>query len=972
MPVVSLVDGKPAFGGTPNDASVIRAIKDLKARGYKVLFYPFIMMDIEEGNTLIDPYTGNAGQPAYPWRGRLTVSPAAGETGSPDKTAAAATQVNTFFTRTWGYRNFILHYANLVETAGGVDAFLLGSELKTLTQARSDGSTYPAIAQLKTLAADVKTVVGSTQLSYAADWSEYIGHQPADGSGDVYFHLDPLWSDGNIDFIGIDNYMPLSDWRDGDSHLDALGVPEIYDLDYLKGNIKGGEGYDWFYASDVDRDNQNRTTITDGAGKPWVFRYKDLWNWWSNEHFDRPAGVEGGTATSWVPESKPIYFTELGCPAVDKGANQPNVFTDLKSSESAAPYFSKGVRDDLMQRRFIEAHMRYWDPSDPDFISANNPISSVYSDHMVSSDEIYIWTWDARPFPDFPRRESVWSDGPNWELGHWITGRVYGVDLKQLVEQILKEVGFEAFDTSELFGVVDGFVIDRIMSARDALIPLMKAFLFDGVETGGLIKFAARGQPIAQSLTFEDLVVPSNEAKSPFEITRAQETELPVSVKLSYLNGEADYAQATVEARRLIGSSIAVKQETVSIIMRQARAQAVADVLLQQAWAGREGAGFKLPPSRLALDVSDVIDLQVGARNHEFRLERISDGSERSIEARRQETAIYALPEGPQRITEPLELDNPGPAHVKFLDLPLLVGNEEAHAPHIAAFADPWPGQVAVYRSPVNSAFALDSLMPSQTIMGETNTDFFSGPVSRWDQGNEVWVTLSSGALDSKSDLEVLDGANIAAMENSDGEWEVFQFANAELVGPNEYRLSRLLRGQSGTELAMRDPVATGASFVLIEPSLVQANVTLAERNLPFFWRYGPANRGVDDPTYTTEQRAFLGVGLRPYSPVHIKGKRAANDDLTITWIRRSRISNDSWEQIELPLGEENEAYEIDILDGPNVVRTITSTSPEVTYTAAQQTTDFGAVPQTPLAVKAYQLSTIFGRGAGRPATIFV
>ncbi len=61
------------------------------------MFYPFLFMDIAGGNTLTDPYTGASGQGAYPWRGRITCDPAPGVAGSPDKTAAAATQVNAFF-----------------------------------------------------------------------------------------------------------------------------------------------------------------------------------------------------------------------------------------------------------------------------------------------------------------------------------------------------------------------------------------------------------------------------------------------------------------------------------------------------------------------------------------------------------------------------------------------------------------------------------------------------------------------------------------------------------------------------------------------------------------------------------------------------------------------------------------------------------------------------------------------------------
>ncbi len=219
------------------------------------------------------------------------------------------------------------------------------------------------MAGLKDLAADVRSIVGaSSKISYAADWSEYFGHQPADGSGDVFFHLDPLWADDEIDFIGIDVYHPLADWRDEPGHADEASGRSPYNLAYLRANIRGGEGFDWFYASAADRQAQSRTPITDGAaGKPWVFRFKDIEGWWSNSHFNRPGGTEALLPTDWVPRAKPIWFTELGCPAVDKGANQPNVFFDPKSDQSALPYFSSGSRDDFAAaelRRRIPALLR--------------------------------------------------------------------------------------------------------------------------------------------------------------------------------------------------------------------------------------------------------------------------------------------------------------------------------------------------------------------------------------------------------------------------------------------------------------------------------------------------------------------------------------------------------------------------------------------------------------------------------------
>ena len=473
--LVSLVGGRAAYGGTPSDDTVVAAIQDLKARGFSVTLTPFIFMDVPAGNTLPDPYTGGTGQPAYPWRGRITVTPAPGQPSSPDKTAAAATQVAAFVGTAdvadfaidgenvvysgpaeWSFRRFILHYAHIAEAAGGVDAFVIGTELKGLTTVRDSTSTYPFVAALADLAADVKSVVGSgSKVTYAADWSEYFGHQPGDGSGDVYFNLDPLWSSAAIDAIGIDVYWALSDWRDGNAHADRLaGAASIYDLGYLRGNIVAGEGYDWYYDSAADRETQTRTPITDGAGKPWVFRFKDIRSWWLNAHFDRPAGIESATPTAWVPQSKPFWIMEIGCPAVDRGGNQPNVFVDPKSSELQLPYFSHGRRDDFMQRRYLQAFHEGLDPAHPDYIAGINPLSSVYGGRMLDLDRMHVYAWDARPYPAFPADTEAWGDGANWRLGHWLTGRIAGAPLAATVRAILADHGFAAHDTGALNGLL--------------------------------------------------------------------------------------------------------------------------------------------------------------------------------------------------------------------------------------------------------------------------------------------------------------------------------------------------------------------------------------------------------------------------------------------------------------------------------------------------------------------------------------
>ena len=85
-------------------------------------------------------------------------------------------------------------------------------------------------------------------------------------------------------------------------------------------------------------------------------------------------------------------------------------------------------------------------------------------------------------------------------------------------------------------------------------------------------------------------------------------------------------------------------------------------------------------------------------------------------------------------------------------------------------------------------------------------------------------------------------------------------------------------------------------------------------------------------------------------------------DGVTFTWIRRTRRDGDSWEAVEVPLGETNEAYELDVLDGATVKRTLTTNTPVVLYAAADELADFGSA-QAALSVRVVQLSATVGRG---------
>ena len=990
-------DGRPVYGGTPSDHVVVEAIQELKARGHQVIFYPFILMDIPAGNGLADPY-GGPEQGAFPWRGRITCDPAPGEPGTPDKTAAAGAQVDAFFgaaaagdftvtgeevdwsgsSGEWGYRRMALHYAHLCEAAGGVDGFVIASELVGLTGVRSSVSAYPAVSELTTLAGDIAGVLAAaTKLTYAADWSEYHSHRPDDGSGDVHFNLDPLWASADINAVGIDNYLPLADWRDGVGHLDydaANGPTSTYDLAYLEANIEGGEHFDWFYTDQAAREAQTRTTIADAAyAKPWVFRNKDIRGWWLNQHFDRPGGVESGSPTAWTGEGKPVWFTEFGCPAVDKGANQPNVFHDPKSSESAFPHHSSGRRDDLIQRRYLEAHLRHWDPA-----GGNNPISSVYSDRMIDTARMFAWTWDARPYPDFPFRADVWSDAPNYELGHWLTGRLGQLSLARLVELICGLVGLTAIDVTGLYGInttVKGFVADRVMTPRAMLETLMRAFQFDAFESGAILVFRLRGQPAALSLAEDDLAL-GGDAASPYEVTRAQESELPQTVRVTFIDEGRSYLTGAAEGRKLVGGSLGVVEVQLPVVLAQDYARGLADAMVQAAWINREAASAALPPSRLALDAGDVVDITLGGRTRAMQIGRISAGLSRVLELTEVGGRVpgeVAEATGRDPTIGPVTIY--GPTTVEFLDIPLLPGAEVApHAPRLAAHQLPWPGEVAIYRAQPGGGFQLINSIANQAVIGELTEPLASGPVWRWDRASAIEVQLYTSQLSSSDERAVLAGGNVLAIENADGGWEIVQYVTATLLATRKYRLTQLLRGQLGTETEMRDPVAAGARVVLLDADALEVlDLTHDQRLIDITYRHGPAPYGHDHQSFTEVTRAFAGVGLRPLSPSRLDAVRPdGSSDISLSWIRRTRIGGDSWDQVDVPLAEESEAYEVDILDSGVVVRTIATTTPQATYTAAEQTADWGAPLAAPatLDLEVYQLSATFGRGIALSRTL--
>ncbi len=970
---VPRIEGNSVYGGTPTDKSVIEAIQAIRAGGQEVMFYPFILMDQIAFNGLPDPASDAFDQPVLPWRGRITLAKAPGQVGSTDRTAAATAEVAAFFGGAqpaqfsivsgavqysgpvdWKYRRFILHYAKLCVLAGGVDAFCIGSEMRGMTQIRGFGDSFPVVQALRQLAADVRSILGpATKISYAADWTEYFGYQTG---GDVYFNLDPLWADPNIDFIGIDNYMPASDWRDGEDHADAE-EGAIYDLGYLKANIGGGEGFDWYYDSPEGAAAQVRLPITDGAyGEPWVFRYKDLSGWWSNQHHNRTGGLRALTPSDWVPGSKPIWFTEYGCAAIDKGANQPTRFIDVKSSESGLPAFSNGRRDDLMQMQYLRAQADFWGDS------ANNPMSLIYGAPMVDMTHAHAWAWDARPFPEFPGNP-LWSDGENYARGHWLNGRMSTQPLASVVAEICEQSGVTDIDVAGVFGLVRGYSIDDTGSARAALQPLMLAYGFEAVERDGTLRFKMRDGLLSATVE-ADLLARSSDLNGTVETTRAPEAEMAGRIRLGFIESEGSYEVRQAEAVFPDETSLTVSQSDMPLVLTTAEARSIAERWLTEARVARDTARFALPKSALGLGSGDVVSLG-GLR---YRIDRVEQAEAQLIDAVRVEAGIYQPSDGADVRVIPRAFTAPVPVFPQFMDLPLLIGDEVPHAPHIAVTADPWPGSVAVWSASADAGYEVNVLLATPAIMGLTETVLAAAPAGLWDRGPALRIKMFGGSLSSSDELAVLNGANVLAIgDGSSARWEIIQFAEAVLVAPSTYELSLRLRGQQGSDGIMPLEWPVGSTVVLLDQAPQQIDLAVSSRGLARYYRVGSATRGYEDPAVVVQVEAFDGIGLRPYPVSHLTYAQAVTGDVAVSWIRRTRIDGDNWQSVEVPLGEAIETYQVRVLQGEVILREETVASPSWLYTFAARTSDAIIGPYR---IDVAQVSDRFGAGPFRSVAV--
>jgi hypothetical protein len=577
---------------------------------------------------------------------------------------------------------------------------------------------------------------------------------------------------------------------------------------------------------------------------------------------------------------------------------------------------------------------------------------------MIDMSRGFVWAWDARPFPRFPRNREIWSDGANYTTGHWITGRASARSLASVVREICVSAGVTQIDTDGLWGVVWGFEQPEGGTARQALQALMLRFGFDAVEREGLLRFRMRDGRVDATLDPDQLAL-SSELDGVTEETRASEAEMAGRIRIRFVEAEADFETIAEEAALPEEDHSPVAGQDLRLSMLRGEGRQVAERWLSEARIARDTLRLALPPSRGDLGPGDVV--QIGPAEARYRIDRIERAGMGLVDAVRIEPETYRPVDMVEDTTTQKAFVPPVPVFPLFLDLPLITGDEVPHAPHIAVTARPWPGSVALYQGAEDADYTLDRIIDARATIGVTETALLRAAPGRFDRADPLTVRLTSGELSSVSDAALLSGKNLMAIgDGTPGNWELFQFRDVVPGGDGVFLLSHRLRGQLGTDAWMPDAWPAGSYVVLLDGRPTQIGLTGAQRGYARHFRIGPAERGYSDTSYRHQVHAFDGIGLKPLSPVHLRAAPLGGD-LAISWIRRTRIDGDRWDGLDVPLGEEAELYRLRVFDGPTILRETTLSTPGWTYSSAEQGADGGASGKV---IEVAQISAQVGAGA--------
>lgn len=528
-------------------------------------------------------------------------------------------------------------------------------------------------------------------------------------------------------------------------------------------------------------------------------------------------------------------------------------------------------------------------------------------------------------------------------------------------------------DVLSLTDSVRGYRISSVGALRAAIEPLQGAWPFDVIQSGYKVKFVRRGLA-SSGASIDEIELDARKAGDKpgirFSRSREMDTQLPNRVSITHLDYDREYDIGEQYAERLNTLSINLRTVDMPIVLTSTEAARLAEVLLYMCWLERYAVSFKLPPTYNELEPADTVTVTAAGVSHELRIIEMGYGPDGIIEvsAKLNENALYqSQATGAQATAVSGSIGVAGPTAMALLDIPLLLDDyDTAGFPvAMAGYLSGWHGATLFRSDDAGQTWIGSNATATASIIGRCLNIIGSPADTRMvDFASALSVKLLSGSLSSVTELQMLNGANYFAYGN-DTRWEIIAARTCTLQGDGSYILTDILRGRFGTEWATGTHVIGDALVYLGLNALQFCTMSLNQIGLQKSWR--PVSIGETLESAAIADYTYRGVNLECLSPVWLNGSRhPSTNDWTLSWLRRTRVGGEWRDKVDATLGETSEAYELEIYSSAaytTLKRTIAGlTTPDASYTSAQQVTDFGS-NQATLYVRIYQLSATVGRG---------
>lgn len=521
-------------------------------------------------------------------------------------------------------------------------------------------------------------------------------------------------------------------------------------------------------------------------------------------------------------------------------------------------------------------------------------------------------------------------------------------------------------DVSALTQTVTGYRVSG-GTIRSVIEPLQGAYPFDVVPSGYKIKFVPRGQASVVTIPWEDLAAANgDEIGDSLPYSREMDSQLPQKVTITALSSTREYGSSTQSSPgRPSTSAVNIEQRDIPLVLSDDEIAQMAEKLEMLRWLERDDFSYSLPPTYLALEPADVVTIHAKFGTFELRQTDVNyeEDGRLTCKAKANSAPLYTSravgapgpgPDGTVVFS--------GPSFLLLLDIPTVdetIQNAPGFVGIMGGYSDGWPGGVAIMSSDGGQTWNDLQGYTGEPTLGSALNALPANNCTVIDQ-RTLQVSLLSGELESITRDQMLAGQHYVAY-GADGRWEIMRFQTATLQADGTYMVSGFVRGERGTEWAT-GLHQLGDWFVFLDdPDNIFIGAPVESIGLQRLYRAITSGAALDsaaDQAFT-----YRGVNLECLSPVYAKGARDGSSNFTGTFTRRSRLSSSWWTNgVVAPVGETTEAYEIDVMQGASVKRTIAVTSPTWTYSAANQTTDFGS-PQSSITFRIYQLSAVVGRG---------